>query len=149
MTSVIKPRIRWAMFATVPHFTGSNTFWHLWLHFTLKTTSRHYPHFIDEKAVREKIGNLFQGHRTWLWQRETLSGAISGLIASPQSECERGRVSACQCELCQCEESVPNSLTFAMSAFPDPSFFISQASDLMCCLALQEPLTTWSYLNLN
>lgn len=44
------------------------------------------------------------------------------------------------------EEPVDNFSTFAMSAFPNPSFFIYQGSDLMCCPVLQEPPTTWSYL---
>lgn len=58
MTNVIKLRIRWTVFAIVPHFAGSHTFWHLLLHFTLKRTLRYYPHFVDEKTGSETLRSL-------------------------------------------------------------------------------------------
>lgn len=39
-------------------------------------------------------------------------------------------------------KSLGNSLSFAVSTLPNPSFFTCQGSDLLCYLILQEPLTT-------
>lgn len=39
-------------------------------------------------------------------------------------------------------KSLGNSLSFAVTTLPNPSFFTCQGSDLLCYLILQEPLTT-------
>lgn len=89
----------------------------LLLIYTLKTTMRHYSYLIDKKSS-ETFGNLSR-------QPEACSEAATVISAAPTVNVNEAKPLHLPCMLfAMLEEPVAHFLTFAVSMYPDPSFFI-------------------------
>lgn len=116
------------------------------LHFTLKITLTYYPHVTDEKKAQKNWDTCPRSRNLVLAEKATVWHYFCHNPQSMEWAWARLSPSTCLQRLLLTVKSLWVILP-PTSTFPNPSFFICQGSDLMCCPVPQEPLTTWNYLN--